>query len=111
MSYKIKIKENNKIKKINVVKLINQYERLIYKICIKWVQSFSFDRSIEIDDLVQELKIKYLHDLKSQWVHQVHHLLRHQEGIQNIVQVLIQYQTLKNILMVKKIFKPISFDC
>jgi RNA polymerase sigma factor (sigma-70 family) len=65
MSYKIKIKENNKIKKINVVKLINQYERLIYKICIKWVQSFSFDRSIEIDDLVQELKIKYLHDLKS----------------------------------------------
>lgn len=65
MPYKIRIRENNRIKKINVVKLINQYEGLVYKICIRWIKSFSFDKSIEIDDLVQELKIKYLHDLKS----------------------------------------------
>ena len=63
MPYKIRIKEGKKVKKVNVVKVINQYENLVYKICIKWVNSFSFDRSLEIDDLVQELKIKYLCDL------------------------------------------------
>jgi hypothetical protein len=65
MTYKIKVKEGEKVRKINVVKIINQYENLIYKICIKWANSFAFDRSIEIDDLAQELKIKFLCDLKS----------------------------------------------
>ena len=65
MIYKIKIKENDKVENISVIKLINQYEGLIYKICIKWVNSFAFDNSIDIDDLTQELRIKYMHDLKN----------------------------------------------
>jgi len=65
MPYKIKIKEGKKVKRVNVVKVINQYENLIYKICIKWVNSFAFDRSLDIDDLIQELKIKFLLDLNN----------------------------------------------
>jgi len=65
MTYKIKLKEGNEIKDVNITKVINDYERLIYKICIRWINSFNFDRSIEIEDLVQELRIKYLCDLKN----------------------------------------------
>ena len=65
MTYKIKVKEGEKIRKVNVVEVINQYENLIYKICINWYSSFTFDKSIEMDDLTQELKIKFLCDLKS----------------------------------------------
>jgi DNA-directed RNA polymerase specialized sigma24 family protein len=65
MPYRIKLKEGKKVKSVKVAKVIRQYDNLIYKICIKWINSFAFDRSIDIDDLVQELRIKFLCDLNN----------------------------------------------
>jgi len=61
---KIKILKNDKIKKIKISKVIIENDKLILRLGKKWIKSFYFDKSIDENDLSQELRIKLISSLK-----------------------------------------------
>ena len=61
---KIRILRNNKLKKVKISKIIIENNKLIFRLGSKWVRSFYFDKSIDADDLSQELRIKLMSSLK-----------------------------------------------
>ena len=57
---KIKILEDGKIKKMSTEEILSQQSLFMKRICYRWKSSFSFDRSINEEDLYQELLIKLI---------------------------------------------------
>jgi len=65
MKIKIIDPSTDKKKYVEIKKIIEDYNRLIFKLCNKWIHGFKFDQSIDVEDLIQELRIKLLIGLES----------------------------------------------
>jgi RNA polymerase sigma factor (sigma-70 family) len=65
MKIKIFDSETNNIKETEIEYVIQRHKNFLYKLCNSWIRSFWFDQSLEIEDLIQELRIKLLNSLSN----------------------------------------------
>ena len=93
---KIKIVLDGKIKNLSVNEVVLQYDKLIYKICNGWRKSFLFDQSIEFDDLVQDLRLKFLNDLHNYDIEKNDHIMPYMKKIAKNFFISKKYEIISN---------------
>ena len=63
MSYTITLKKGDVVYKKDIIEILKEHDQYFEKLTKKWMKAFSFDASIDQEDLMQELRIKLYNEL------------------------------------------------